>query len=307
MVKWLAVIFMKKKIGGILGLFSATIIWGSSFIAQSVGMDYIGPFTFQAVRCFLAVLGLLPLIALFDCFRKDGKTFFSRWMDKQLWKVGFLCSIPLTLAVNLQQIGIMTTDVGKSAFLSAMYIVIVPLIGLFLGRKTSKMIWLSVFLSVVGLYCLSCVGVTRVQIGDICLILCAVAFSVQILLVDSRADHLDSLRLNLLQALFCSVFSAIPMLILETPDLQTIASCALPLSYSGFLSMGLAYSLQIVGQKYLEPAPASLILSLESAFALLFGCLLLQETLTVWEAVGCVLVFSAVILSQIPPKQKVAL
>ncbi len=295
---------MKKQLQGSLSLLLATVIWGSAFVAQSVGMDYIGPFTFQAVRCLLAAIGLLPVVLIADCFKKDGMTFFSRWCDPTLWKAGIFCSVPLFLAVNLQQLGIVSTDAGKSAFLTAMYIVIVPIIGFFLRKKTSPMVLVSVVLAVAGLYCLSCVGTTSIQFGDFCLIVCAVMFAVQITVVDHYAPKVDSLRLNLLQSLFCAMLSAVLMFTMEAPSLRTISMCALPLCYTGFLSMGAAYSLQIIGQKHLEPATASLIMSLESAFALLFGWLILGEGLTAWEAAGCALVFLAVVLSQIPVPTK---
>ncbi len=295
---------MKDQIKGISALLLATVIWGSAFIAQSIGMDYIEPFTFQAVRCFLAVIGLLPVILIADRFQKDGRNFFSRWNDPRLWKAGILCSIPLFLAVNLQQVGIVSTDAGKSAFLTAMYIVIVPVIGIFLRRKTSPAIIVSVLLAVAGLYCLSCIGAERIGIGDICLIICAFMFAAQITVVDHYAPHVDCLRLNLLQSLFCAVFSAILMFVFEAPDIRTISMCWLPLSYAGFLSMGAAYSLQIYGQKHLAPAPASLIMSMESVFAAVFGALLLHESMTPWETLGSILIFIAVIIAQIPPRAK---
>ncbi len=297
---------MKNQFKGIASLLLATVIWGSAFIAQSVGMDYIGPFTFQAVRCFMAVIGLLTLILIADCFQKDGKNFFSRWRDAALWKAGALCAVPLFLAVNLQQVALVSTDAGKSAFLTAMYIVIVPIIGIFLHRKTSPAIVISVLLAVAGLYCLSCIGAEKISSGDLCLIICAFMFAVQITVVDHYAPHVDCLRLNLLQSLFCAIFSTIIMLIFEEPDPQAISKCVLPLSYAGFLSMGAAYSLQIYGQKHIASAPASVIMSMESVFAAVFGALILHESMTVWETLGSVLIFIAVIIAQIPYKEKVA-
>lgn len=296
---------MKKKIQSSLWLLLATIIWGSSFVSQSVGMDYIGPFTFQAVRCCLAVIGLLPVIWISDRFHPDGGSFISRWKDSRLWKTGILCGLPLFFATNLQQLGIVDTDAGKSAFLTAMYIVIVPIIGFFRKKKPSKMIPISVVLAVAGLYCLSCVGVTSISTGDLLLLGCALMFAVQIVLIDKYAADLDALRLNLLQALVCTVLSTIVMLFTETPTWSGITACWLPLAHVGFLSMGAAYSMQIIGQKNLEPSTASLIMSMESVFAVLFGWLILREVLTPWETAGCVLVFAAVILSQIEPKKKV--
>ncbi|MBQ6840330.1 MAG: DMT family transporter [Oscillospiraceae bacterium] len=295
---------MKKQLRSSICLLLATMIWGSTFVAQSVGMDHIGPFTFQAVRCALAVIGLLPVIAIADRKKYDGKSFFSRWADKKLWKAGILCGIPLFLACNLQQLGLVDTDAGKSAFLTAMYIVIVPIFGIFLKKKPSKMIPISVALAVAGLYCLSCVGVTSISTGDLLLLGCAFMFAVQIIFVDIFAVSVDALRLNTIQALVCAVLSGIVMIFAEEPSWQTIIPCWLPLAYAGFLSMGAAYSLQIIGQQHLQPSAASLIMSLESVFAVLCGCLILHERLTNWEIIGCVLVFAAVILSQIPDKKK---
>ncbi len=285
-------------------LLLATIIWGAAFVGQSVGMDHIGPFTFQAVRCFLAVIGLLPVIVISDRKKGDGKNFFSRWNDKKLWKAGILCGIPLFLACNLQQLALVDTDAGKSGFLTAMYIVIVPIIGFFLKKRTSVLMPISVALAVGGLYCLSCIGVTQINRGDLLLLGCAFMFAIQITFVDKFASSVDPLRLNTLQAGMCALLSALVMVFTEKPALPNIVACWLPLSYTGFLSMGAAYGLQILGQRDMEPAGASLIMSLESVFALLFGCMLLQETLTLWETVGCILVFTAVVLSQIPISTK---
>lgn len=296
---------MRKQLRGSAFLLLATIIWGSAFVSQSVGMDHIGPFTFQAVRCFLAVIGLLPVILITDRFKKDGKSFYSRWSDPKLWKAGLLCGIPLFLACNLQQVGLVDTDAGKSGFLTAMYIVIVPVIGIFLKKKPSIMVPISVILAVAGLYCLSCVGVTRISTGDLLTLGCALMFAVQITFIDLFAGSVDALRLNTIQALVCAVLSAVIMLFSEEPTWDAIADCALPLAHAGLLSMGAAYALQILGQQNLEPTAASLIMSLESVFAVVFGALILKETMTGWEITGCVLVFAAVILSQIPIKAKV--
>lgn len=295
---------MKQKLQGSLTLLLATIIWGSSFVPQSIGMNYVEPFTFQAIRCAMAAVGLLPVIWLFDRNKQDGKSFLSRFLDKKLWKAGICCALPLFFAINLQQLGIVSTDSGKSAFITAMYIVFVPLLGVFIKKKPTPVVLFSVVLAVVGLYFLSCVGVSSVNTGDILLLGCAVAFAVQILFVDRFAAEVDSLRLNCLQALLCSVGSAVVMFCLEKPTLTGIANSWWPMCYSGFLSMGAAYSLQIIGQKHLEPTLASLIMSLESVIAVLCGWMFLKETMTVWEITGCVLVFSAVILSQIPMPQK---
>jgi len=296
---------VQKQLKGSITLIFATIIWGSTFVAQSVGMDYIGPFTFQAVRCLLGGLFLLAVIAVADRFKKaDGKTYFTRWQDKTLWKAGLICSIPLFIATNLQQVGIVDTDAGKSAFLTAMYIVFVPVIGIFSGHKPTRWIPLGVLLGVAGLYFLSCVGVTTVATSDLLLLGCALAFAVQILCVDNFANKVDPLRLNCISCLICGALSAVVMFLIEDPTWAGIRGCFGSLAYAGVLSMGIAYSLQIIGQKDLHPATASLLMSLESVFAVLSGWLVLGERLTQWETLGCVLVFAAVILSQLPDTKK---
>lgn len=295
---------MKKQIKGILSLLSATIIWGSAFIAQSVGMDLIGPFTFQTIRCALAVLFLFPLTFLLEMPKGSAADTIARWKNPRLWKTGIICGLALFIAANLQQVGLVYTDAGKAGFLTAMYIVIVPILGIFLHRKPPKTALFSVLIAVVGLYMLSCMGVSQINIGDIFLVGCALGFAVQIMLIDGLAENLDGLRLNCIQALMVALCSAPVMLLRESVDLSNILACWLPLGFAGILSMGVAYTLQIVGQKNLEPTTASLIMSLESVFAALGGWLILHESMTGWELTGCGLVFAAVVLSQLPVKKK---
>mgnify|MGYP000005367139 FL=1 len=291
---------MKKQLSGVIALSGATVIWGSAFIAQSVGMDKIGPFTFQAVRCFLAVVFLFPASALFS----KGKPFWKSWADPALWRSGVICGLALFAASSLQQIGLVYTDAGKAGFLTAMYIVFVPFLGLFLGQKPGRNALLSLIPAIVGLYLLSCTSVSGINKGDVLLLLCAVAFSVQILLIDRHCAGLDGLKLNCIQALVAAVLSVPWALLTETVDASRIASCWLPLGYAGVLSMGVAYTLQIVGQKRVAPSAAALLMSLESVFAALFGWLLLHETMTRAELLGCVLVFAAVVISQLPEKKE---
>ena len=289
---------MNKQFKGSLCLFGAVIIWGSAFIAQSVGMELIGPFTFQTIRCGLAVLFLVPLSFLFD--RKPGAV--KHWLDPKLWRSGLICGLALFAAASLQQVGLVYTDAGKAGFLTAMYIVLVPVLGLFLGNKPGKAAWFSVALAVVGLYLLSCMGVSSINIGDILLAGCALAYAVQITLIDRCAADLDGVRLNCIQSLVVTVLSIPFMVLTEDVDMGSVLACWLPLAYAGILSMGVAYSLQIIGQQHLEPTAASLIMSLESVIAALCGWLILKETMTPWELLGCGLVFAAVVISQLPSK-----
>ena len=291
---------MKKQIKGSLYLLLATTIWGFAFIAQSVGMDRIGPFTFQAVRCALAVLFLIPCSFLMELRSCSVRESAEKWKNPTLWKVGIICGCALFVAASLQQVGLVYTDAGKAGFLTAMYIVWVPVLGMFLGQKPPFTIVFSVGMAVVGLYLLSCMGVTQVNKGDLLLCGCALAFAVQITCIDRLAGNLDGLRLNCVQALVVTVLSIPFMLLTETVNWGDVLSCWKPLCFAGILSMGVAYTMQVNGQKSLEPTTASLIMSLESVFAVLGGWLILGETMTFWETTGCVLVFAAVILSQLP-------
>ena len=293
---------MKRKLEGIFSLLLGTVIWGGAFVAQSAGMERIGPFTFQAVRCALAVLALIAFTALMEM--KNLDSWHKRWLDKKLWRTGLLCGLPLFVATALQQVALVYTDnPGKAGFITAMYIVMVPLLGILLKRKPPVTALIGVVLAVAGMYALCCVGVSTINIGDIMLLGCALAFAVQITLVDRMAMALDSLRLNAIQALVVTVISTVFMFAVETPKGADILSAWLPLSYAGVLSMGAGYSLQIIGQKRLEPTAATMIMSLESVFAVVFSALLLHKGLSASESFGCVLVFVAVILSQLPEKK----
>ena len=295
---------MNKQLRGSLSLLGATVIWGFAFIAQSVGMDLLGPFTFQAIRCFLAVLFLIPCSFLLEIGKCSVRASAEKWRNTRLWKAGILCGCALFFASSLQQIGLVYTDAGKAGFITAMYIVLVPILGLFLKRRPPKAAVFSVVLAVIGLYLLSCVGVSQINKGDLFLIGCAFAFAVQITCIDRFAPDVDGFRLNCVQSLTVTALSLPFVVFTETVAVSNILACWLPLVFAGVLSMGIAYSLQIVGQKDLEPTTASLIMSLESVFAALGGWWLLKERMTSWELLGCGLVFAAVVISQLPSKKQ---
>lgn len=295
---------MNKKLRGSISLLAATVIWGFAFIAQSVGMDLIGPFTFQMIRCILAVLFLIPCSFVLDLGKCSVRNSAKKWTDPRLWKTGLICGCALFVAASLQQVGLQYTDAGKAGFITAMYIVLVPILGLFLKQKPPKAAFFSVILAVIGLYLLSCMGVTGINKGDLLVLGCAMAFAVQITIVDRMTGDVDGFRLNCVQSMVVACLSAPFVIFTETVDMGNILSCTGPLLFAGVLSMGLAYSLQIVGQKDLEPTTASLIMSLESVFAVIGGWWLLGETMTAWEKTGCALVFAAVVISQLPEKKK---
>jgi drug/metabolite transporter (DMT)-like permease len=290
---------MTKQLKGSLSIILATVIWGSTFVAQSVGVDHVGPFTFLSIRCFLAVFAML--LVLFIRYRKD---FVKILTDPRLWKAGIPCGIALFAATATQQIGLIYTTAGKGGFITTMYIILVPIFGLFLKQKPPKTVFVSVALAAVGLYLISGAGFSAINIGDVLMLLCAVAFAFQILIMDRYAGELNSIALNLSQALVCALLSGICMLIFDTLVWENILACWFPLCYAGILSMGLAYTLQIVGQKSIEATTASVLMSFESVFAALFGWLLLNETFTITEGTGCLLVFAAIMLTQIPMKPK---
>ena len=292
---------MNKKLRGSIILTLATIIWGSTFVAQSMGMDHIGPFTFQAARCALAVLFLFPLSWILE---RDKKQFFSRWSVGVLWKAGLFCGGALFLAAGLQQVGLVSTTAGKAGFLTALYIVIVPVIGIFIGKRAGFTVWIGVALAIIGLYLLNGASFSAPNLGDALLMGCAFWFAVQITLVDRYVSFVDGIKLSCLQSLVCAVLSGVAAVLTEEISMESLLNCAGPLLYAGVMSMGVAYTLQIVGQKHLAPTPASLIMSLESVFALLTGWLVLRERMQPVEILGCGLVFCAVILSQIPAKRK---
>ena len=295
---------MKNKLRGSILLLLTTIIWGSAFVSQKTAMEHMPPFSFQAIRSFLGFLIMIPLVALFDRNKRDGKSFLMRWKSKELWKAGLLCGIFLFTACNLQQFALVDVAPGKSGFLTAMYIVFVPIIGLVRGKRVSKWMPLSIALAIFGLYLLCCVETLTIQTGDILLLGCAVAFAVQINVVDNYVNRIDALRMNAIQILVCTTLSAICAVTTEQVSFSEVVICFPEIAHVGFLSMGVCYGMQILGQRDLDQAPAALIMSLEAAFALLFDWLILKTNLSTEEIWGCIILFIAIIPAQIEPKTK---
>lgn len=285
---------------GNLMLTFAALIWGCAFVAQSMGMDYVGPFTFQTVRSLVGAASLLPLIMWRRArMAKRGE---SRRMPsaqrKQLMKAGLLCGLVVAVGTNLQQYGLQFTTAGKAGFLTALYILLVPLAGYFMKKPPRPLLWLCIGLAAIGLYLLSVQEGFSIGLGDLLLILCAFVFTVHILLVDHFAPKVPGVELCSLQFLVSAAVSAIPMLLFETPRFADILRGWLPILYAGMLSSGLGYSLQILGQRRTTPTMASLLMSLESVFAVLCGMLVLGQMLSAREAIGCVLMFTAILWAQ---------
>lgn len=280
------------------------MIWGAAFVAQSVGMDYLGPFTFQAARSLLGALVLLPVIAVMD---KRGNTHrpVTPAAKKRQLGYGLLVGVILFAACSLQQCGLLYTAPGKSGFLTSLYIILVPLVGLLFDRRVKPWIWGSVALAIVGLYLLC--GSTEFSLGpgEWLTLGCALAFCFHILVIDHISGTVDAVRLSAMQFFVCGMLSLMCMVIWEQPSWDNLLACWLPIAYAGILSSGLGYTLQIIGQAYTEPTVASLLMSLESVFSVVFGWIILRSALTPAELVGCCLVFGGVIISQLPGKAPV--
>ena len=281
----------------------AALIWGSAFVAQSVGMDYTGPYTFNVMRSFLGSLVLLPVIFFLD--KKKSEEEKERADKKVLIKGGICCGIILTISTTFQQIGLLHTTAGKAGFITALYILIVPILGIFLGKKAGIKVWISVVLALGGMYLLCVTSEFTIAFGDLMVLACAFVFSLHILAVDHFSPMVDGVKLSCIQFFVCGTLSSFPMFLLEHPQLGQILDAWLPIAYAGILSSGVAYTLQIITQKHLNPTVASLLMSLESVFAALTGWLVLHERLSARELLGCVLVFVAIILSQLPEKKMV--
>lgn len=288
----------------------AAFIWGTAFVAQDLCADSIGTFAFNATRYFIAVLALLVVIAVSDKAKKNRPTPTAdekKAANKQVWLGGLCCGVALAIASNFQQAGLVAgTDAGKAGFITALYVVLVPVFGLFFKRKVSLPVWIAVVCSVVALYLLCIKGDFSLAAGDLLILVCAVCFAVHILVIDHFTAYCDGVKLSCLQFLFAGIISAVCMFLFETVDFTAIWSCILPLLYVGIFSCGVGYTLQILAQKDSNPTVVTILLSLESVFAVIAGAIVLHQQMTAREYIGCVVMFVAVILAQIqfPEKKK---
>lgn len=307
---------MSKQIRNSFILALAALIWGASFVSQSTGGDALGPFTFNCVRCFIGTLALVPVILFLDSKGNKRKP-VTKEDKKLLRKAGILCGIALFFATSCQQIGItMGTASGKAAFITAFYLLMVPIIGLFLKRKSPWNVWIAVVIALVGLYFLCMNEDSSVEPSDLIILCGALFFAVQILVVDKFVSDVDGVRLSQMQFLVCGVLGIVPMVISDmqlyksfgefisytsTTWIQGFADTGAwgALLYSGVCSCGIAYTLQIIGQEDLNPTIASLIMSLESVFGVLSGWLILNERLSFREGLGCMIMMCAIVLAQL--------
>ena len=284
-----------KKLRANFLLVLTAFIWGMAFVAQSRGMENCGPFLFNGVRSLLGGTVLLPVIAVLDKNKTEK--------NERKWPLsgGVLCGLALFIASSLQQIGIMDSGAGKAGFITALYVVLVPVFRLFLGKKASGVTWISVLIAIFGMYLLCMDGASfSVATSDILLLLCAAVFAVHIIVIDRFAPYVDCVRMACLQFYVTGILSLITAFFVEDVSVSYILSAAVPILYTGIMSSGVAYTLQIVAQKDTDPTSAALICSLESVFALLGGWLLMGEGFSGRELLGCALTFGAIILSQLP-------
>ena len=300
-------------------LFLTAMIWGAAFVAQSVSMDYIGPFTFICLRSVIGGLFLIPVIIVLDGIRKKSQNESAdvvnsenilhieteekqrlSWKNKQLIEGGIVCGIFLFFANCFQQTGIQYTTVGKAGFITTFYIIIVPLIGLFFKKYCGILTWIGVVVALAGLYFLCITQKLTIQRGDALILCCSVLYAGQILAIDHYNPFVDGVKMSCIQFLTGGILGAVFMLLFENPSIAMILSAAGPILYTGIMSTGVGYTLQIVGQKGLNPTVAALILSLESVFSALSGYVFLHQVLTTRELIGCVLMFIAIVLAQLP-------
>ena len=293
---------MKTKNAFMLVL--TAFIWGTAFVAQSMGMDYLGPFTFNGVRSLIGGAALLPCIAFLKLLNGKNTAAFINGNRKDLLIGGIACGLLLFAATSLQQIGIQYTTAGKAGFITAFYIVIVPVLGIFLRKRIGWKVWIAVVIALFGLYFLCITEHFTVGKGDILIFVCALIFSLHILVIDRFSPKVDGVKMSCIQFFVCGIASMPFMFVLETPRLGAMLEGWMPLMYAGVLSCGVAYTLQIIGQKNVNPAVASLILSLESCFSVLAGWIVLGERLSRREFAGCVLMFVAIILAQLQKKER---
>lgn len=294
------------KIRSSIMLLITALIWGMAFVSQQAGMDHMGPFTFSAVRNLIACAAVLPVLCVFR--RRTPKEQRKPIFSKVSLLGGLGCGLSLTAGALFQQVGLTMTTVGKAGFITTLYIIFTPVLGVFVKKKVPKIVWLSTAMAAVGLYLLCMTeGFSGINPGDVLMLMCAVCYAVQIMTIDHISDRTDGVAISVMQFIVCFIISTSLALIFEQPSVEGIIAGAVPLLYTGVLSSGVAYTLQIIGQKGLDPTIAALIMSLESVVATIagfvaykIGWLSTDQTMTARQIIGCAVVFAAVILVQLP-------
>ena len=282
-------------------LLITAIIWGFAFVAQRAGMEYLGPFLFNAIRFVLGSASLIPLL-IYNKKRKFKKEKLLAFNNKHYVYGSIIMGIVLFIASTFQQIGIVYTDAGKAGFITGLYIILVPIFGLFVGQSTSKVTWIGAVVAIAGLYFLSVTENFTIDIGDFLVLISAIFWAAQILIVGFLSVRVDSIQLAFTQFLICSLLSFIAALFTEIINLTDIINAIIPILYAGLCSVGIAYTLQIVAQKTAHPANAAIIMSLESVFAVIGGWLVLSESIPLRGLFGCGLMLLGMIISQLPIK-----
>ncbi|MEG6584716.1 DMT family transporter [Dendrosporobacter sp. 1207_IL3150] len=296
---------MKLKYNMLLLL--AAAIWGFAFVAQRVGMEHVGPFTFNGIRFALGSLSLLPLMFFFKEDSKEIDRCESPKCVKSSLKVGILAGTILFIAASLQQIGLIYTTAGKAAFITCLYIVLVPMVGIFLNQRIPGSTWIGSVLAVIGLYFLCVKESLTISYGDLLELVGAFFWTAHILVIDKFSKQIDTLKLAFFQFVTCAIFSLATALIFESLVINDILQAGIPILYGGICSVGIAYTLQIVGQKKASPSHAAIILSMETVFAAIGGWLIINEYLGAREIFGCILMMVGMLVSQLcslKPDQK---
>lgn len=296
---------MNKRLQGTLILALAALVWGVSFVSQSESMNFIEPNTFNGIRTLLGCVSLLPIIFVRNMQKKKSGTYtpMSGEEKANLIKGGIACGIFLCIASTIQTYGLKYTTAGKSGFITALYMIFVPIVSVVLGKKIRPLVAVSIIIALFGMYFL-CIkkGSFEINKGDILTLICSVVFTFHILTIDRFSEKTDGVHLSCMQFFVGGVINIIVMFLIESPQIDSILKCTVPILYSGIMSCGVAYTFQIIGQKYAEPTIASLVMSLESVFAAIAGWLLLSEAMDIREILGCALMFTAIIMVQMPEK-----
>ena len=302
---------MSRKVRAHILLFFTSFIWGSAFVAQSVGMEHLGPFTFNGVRMLISGFALTIVVIIWKRIPKTQQAASSSVQStledtenskKTLFRAGIWCGVIVFAASTFQQVGLVYTTAGKAGFLTTMYIILVPILGIFMKRKIGKRIWFCVILAVVGIYLLCLVENLRMNFGDFLMLFCALGYAIHIIVIDHFSNRVDAVRLSQIQFFVAGIISLAPMFIFETPAVSNILLAWLPLVYAAVLSGAIGFTFQIIAQKDIKPTVAALIMSFESVFAVLTGFVILSELLSSREILGCILMFTAVIIAQLPEK-----